>query len=371
MTFDKQELEFNALQYANNRSPMKIEKDAFQLTPIDGGKEYSVNSNEILIKVHSAALNPVDIVLYNSAHPLISYMKGGALQGTGRDYSGTVVAVGDSVTKKLDFNVGDKVCGMYTHPFGKGTVSEYIRLDPFVDSAITNVPENVSLEVACSWPLVYGTAQIMVETAKVETFSESSRVLVIGGATSVGRYVVQLCKNVYNVKDVVAICSASSAETVKSLGANSIIDYKVHPNIFNPVSEYAAEKGKFDAIFDCCGNGDLFQDLPSLLQSNSSSYLTIQGNKKGDYTVASMSHYMKSNLSMFPRIFMNALGLLGYNYAFVMTKPGKWIHDGKKNIELGKVKIQVDSVYKMNDFEEAFTKLRSNRASGKIIISVE
>lgn len=371
MTLESPELTFNAIQYASNRTPLKIEKDSIALTKVDGG--YSVKPCEILIKVHSAALNPVDIVLYNSAHPLISRIKGGALQGIGRDYSGTIVEIGDIAKSKYNFNVSDKVCGLYRHPFGKGTVSEYILLDPSVDPAITKLPKNASFEEAASWPLVYGTALQMIETAGInlEEVGATSRVLVIGGATSVGRYVIQLCKNVYNVKDVVAICSNSSSDMVKSLGADSTIDYKVHPNIFAPVSEYAAQNGKFDAVFDCCGNSDLFTNMSAILKSCSSHYVTIQGDSKGDYETVNMANAVKKNLGLAPRMLKNSLGFLGYKYKLLMLEPGEWIHEGKKNIEDGNVKIQIDSVHKLNDFSVAYERLKSNRASGKIVINLE
>jgi NADPH:quinone reductase-like Zn-dependent oxidoreductase len=63
-------------------------------------------SNNILIKVHAAAINPVDVQLWKS--PILSRL-GGVEKGFGRDYSGVIVKIGDAVT---GWKVGDECFGL-------------------------------------------------------------------------------------------------------------------------------------------------------------------------------------------------------------------------------------------------------------------
>ncbi len=74
-------------------------------------------SNKILVKVHSASLNPLDLVCITRPNRLFSYYND--QQGVGRDYSGTIVAIGDVAAKETKFSIRDNICGMYTHILGK------------------------------------------------------------------------------------------------------------------------------------------------------------------------------------------------------------------------------------------------------------
>jgi NADPH:quinone reductase-like Zn-dependent oxidoreductase len=62
-------------------------------------------ANEILVKVHAASINPVDIQLWRS--PLVAVVAGE--KGMGRDFSGTVVAVGKDVK---GWTEGDDIFGL-------------------------------------------------------------------------------------------------------------------------------------------------------------------------------------------------------------------------------------------------------------------
>jgi len=65
-------------------------------------------ANEILVKVHAASINPVDIQLWRSG--LVGVVAG--TKGMGRDFSGTVVAVGSSVR---GWAVDDDLFGLLFH----------------------------------------------------------------------------------------------------------------------------------------------------------------------------------------------------------------------------------------------------------------
>ncbi len=74
-----------------------VEKDVLPLPP-----------NEILVKVHAASINPCDIQLWRSG--LVAVVAGD--KGMGKDFSGTVVAVGKSVK---GWTEGDQIFGLLFH----------------------------------------------------------------------------------------------------------------------------------------------------------------------------------------------------------------------------------------------------------------
>lgn len=65
-------------------------------------------ANEILVKVIAASINPVDIQLWRS--PLVAAVPGD--KGIGRDFSGTVVAVGSGIKGWAE---GDDIFGLLFH----------------------------------------------------------------------------------------------------------------------------------------------------------------------------------------------------------------------------------------------------------------
>jgi NADPH:quinone reductase-like Zn-dependent oxidoreductase len=109
----------------------------------------TVTGSNILVKVHAAALNPVDWKL----------MKGGVVprllmprvKVPCLDISGTVVATGPKAGKKVQ--IGDHVMAMLD--FSKsGGLTEYTLVE---ESIVVKKPERWSFEQAASWPLVANT----------------------------------------------------------------------------------------------------------------------------------------------------------------------------------------------------------------------
>ena len=90
---------------------------------------------------------------------------------------------------------------------------------------------------------MFGTALLMSKDLKYK----DSKVLVIGGGTSVGRYLVQLAKQ-GGAKEVVVTCSPRTEDVIKSLGADTIIDYTKHKTFFILFLESVKSTGKFDYI---------------------------------------------------------------------------------------------------------------------------
>lgn len=371
--FSSPTLTFKALQYRSNRNEIAPGEAAVALTPAGGA--FDVGPHQVLVKVHLAALNPVDIVLYNSAHPLLARVFGA--QTPGRDYSGTVVSIGAAAAKKTDFKNGDHVCGMYMHPFGAGTLGEYILVDPLVDKAIALAPSNVSMEAALLWPLVYGTAYGMIHSRspRKAPLDRHARVLVIGASTAVGRYLVQMLRHDHDVVDIVGVCLALSEATVKELGVKHVVDYTRFPlGIYAPVEDYVINSGgKFDMIFDCCGNTDFFvHNRIEHVIKTLGDYVTICGDVKYKYSEVNFVNSVWANLYAIGRFLWSALGRLPYTYCFFGTSPaGGWIEHGRQRIESGALKLQVDSVYEFEDYRKAFERLTSNRARGKVVIKVE
>lgn len=359
-------MQYRALKYKDRRAFFIKEEtlDAAQ----NPDSSFVVASSKILVKVHSAALNPIDVMLKNAATPYLF----SADKGFGLDYSGDVVGIGKDAAAKTGLKVGSKVCGMNQHIFGPGTVSDYTLVDPFVKSgaSIQPIPPNITYQEAAAYPLVLGTAESMCSGIHPE--NAKKKFLVLGAGTTLGKLVIQLAKNVYGATEVVATCSPNSENLVRELGADSIIDYTKVKSILLPVLESVAESGRFDVILDCCGNGDLFPEIHNVLQSREEFgfYTSIIGDVKPKFTESyftSMFHQVFGGL----RALRSSLGFLCFYYTMTMIDGSKpWPPKCAQYVADGKVKIAIDSEYSFEDYQKAVDRITSNKAAGKVIINL-
>jgi NADPH:quinone reductase-like Zn-dependent oxidoreductase len=165
---------------------------------------------EILVRVHAASVNPVDVMnresgLFIGQPPFV----------LGWDVSGTVEAVGLSVTL---YAPGDEVFGMLPFPQGHGAYAEY-AVGP--TRVFVRKPDRLDHVQAAAIPMVGLTAwQSLVDTAGV---GEGSRVLINGAAGGIGHLGVQIAKA--RGAHVTALASCANLDFVRSLGADEVIDY--------------------------------------------------------------------------------------------------------------------------------------------------
>ena len=163
---------------------------------------------EVLVRVRAVSVNPVDWKIRSGilqkffpvVFPVI----------TGRDGAGEIMTVGGGAEPSP---VGKRVC--FLAPRGVGTWCDKLVLP---EAEAVPFPESVSFEHAASLPLAGISAWIaIVQTANVVP---GMRVLIHAAAGGVGSLAVQLAR--IRGAEVVATCSQSNVDFVRSLGAEAI-----------------------------------------------------------------------------------------------------------------------------------------------------
>ncbi len=193
---------------------------------------------EILVKVHAAAVNPLDWH-YMRGTPYIMRLGAGLGAPTdsrfGVDFAGTVQAVGKSVTR---FKPGDAVFGG-----GDGAFAEYLTITE--QGAVALKPQNVTFAQAAALPVAAVTAlQALRDKAHVRP---GQRVLINGASGGVGTFAVQIAKSLG--AEVTAVCSTRNVALVQSLGATHVIDYTKE--------DFTRGAQRYDVIVDAVGNHPL------------------------------------------------------------------------------------------------------------------
>lgn len=358
--------EFKAVTYTNRNDPLSITTTTLPVTTGPDGT-YSVAGDKVLVKVKLASLNPVDNFLRSAAIPYLFR----AAKGFGTDYSGDVVAIGADAAAKTGLAVGDAVCGLNSDPFGKGTLAEYVLVDPFqqLGCTIHKKPKSLSYQQAAAYPLVFGTAQTMFDHSDCK---DLKKVLILAAGTSVGKFLVQLAKQVYGVPEIVVTCSGTTEPEARELGATEVINYREYKLILNPVLDSVKKSGKFDLILDSAGNGDLFDNMLDILRSKQEggTYVTIVGDIKPAFSESMFSMLFANYKSQF-RAVWGMLGRLPYKYVFHMLPPdAEWAAKLARYFDEKDIKVVIDSVYPFEKFQDGLDRLVSNKARGKVVIDI-
>ncbi|KAH8588153.1 hypothetical protein B0O99DRAFT_525532 [Bisporella sp. PMI_857] len=336
-----------AWKYSNNGTPSNVlSLDAKFPAP------QAPTGGELLIRVSHAALNPVGAVTMATVPSIIRRCP--AVPEI--DFSGVVVAAGP--TAPVQFPAGARICGSYTvavNRKGLGSLAEYIVVSEET-AGLSRVPEGLDMAQAAGLHCTGQTAVSMCERAGIKG---GERVLVNGASGGVGTMVVQVLKAM-GCKEVVAVCSERNAEAVLKLGADEVIDYKVH----SPLTEYLAGKyagQPFDFIFDTQGVQDLYQNSPNYLKE-SGMHINIGVN---------------DGLKTFLRWGQNAwlppaIGGVPRKYVMFNTvldsKTGGVLAD---MVEQKRVRPVIAEHFEMEDALKAYDLLLSQRAQGKIIVKVQ
>jgi NADPH:quinone reductase-like Zn-dependent oxidoreductase len=289
----------------------------------------SASPGKLLIKVHAAAINPVDYKL--ASMPVVGWFKRGS--GVGLDFSGTVEAVPKDHSGP--FKLGDEVYGNST-----GTLAEYCLADP---GEISGKPKGMGHAEAASLVTAGLTSLQALQTGGTKS---GSNVLVIGASGGCGSTGVQIAKALG--AKVTGICGTSSIDFVKSLGADEVIDY-------NDKTALDALKGaRFDVIYD------------TVTSPEDTDYSFLKPALKSDARWVAINGFA----SDWARKLLPLIGERA-NYNLITTR-----HDGAdletlaRMVEDGKLKAVVAGTYKLEekDVWEAFEKLKSRRTKGKQVV---
>ncbi len=253
----------------------------------------------------------------------------------GLDVAGTVVAVGQGVTR---FSVGDEVFG-----FGRGTFAEYAvaRQDK-----LARKPVNLSFEHAAVVPVSALTAlQALTDTGHV---AAGQKVLITGASGGVGSFAVQLASALG--AEVTGVCSTAKLDLVRSLGATHVIDYTR--------DDFAAGAHRYDLIIDIAGNPDLARLRRALTPAGAA--VIVGGEDGGNWTgigrqfrALALSPFLRQRLTM-----------------VTAKQRSSDLERLAKLIEAGTVTPTVDRTYPLAQTPDAMRYLQAGNAQGKVAITI-
>ena len=249
----------------------------------------------------------------------------------GSDLSGEVVATGRNVTL---FGAGDSVYATSTR---FGAHAEYKCLS--ADGPVATKPVNLTHAEAATIPTGAYNALHFLRRANLQA---GQRVLVNGAGGAIGVMAVQLAR--YFGAQVTAVDSADKLDLLRSIGADSVIDYRV--------DDFTRTGQTWDVIFDVFGNSPYSRCIKALEPAG---------------------YYLLGNPRLLPMlrgIFTTRMSDKTVVFAFAAPCAAD-LDFIRELIEDERVKAVVDRIYPMEQFIDAHTYVDSGRKMGSVVMAMD
>lgn len=295
--------------------------------------------NEILIKVHAAAVNDYDWSLVQGK-PFIYRLFFGLTKPKrpipGMELAGVVEEAGASATL---FKAGDEVYGDISH-YGFGSFAEYICIN---EKAVVHKPAGMPFEEAAA----ISHASMLAYQAIIEkgTIQQGQKILINGAGGGVGTFGLQISK-IFNA-EVTGVDTGDKLKMMRSLGFNHIIDYKKE--------DFTKNGRNYDLVIDAKTTLSPFAYLRSL--TTHGKYVTVGGDVRRLLQILLVKFW----INKFSKKSLHIVALKS-------NRDLAYIHE---LYAAGKIKLVMDGPYQLSEVPKAIQHFGEGKHKGKVIIRVK
>jgi NADPH:quinone reductase-like Zn-dependent oxidoreductase len=309
--------------------------DVLEVNDID---KPEINDDAVLVRVHAAAAGKGDWLTVQGL-PYVARLRYGLPNPKhkvpGFDVAGRVEAVGSNASQ---LQPGDEVFG-----WCDGSFAEYASVP---QSQLAPKPTNLSFEQAAAVPISgFAALQALRDTGQVQP---GQQVVVIGASGGVGSFAVQLAKAFG--AEVTGVCSTKSADMVRSLGADHVVDYTQE--------DFTRTGQHYDLILEMAGNRPL-ADLRRALTPKGT--LVLVGGSGGRWFMGTGRTLRAVLVSPF----------VGQRLRSFLSKPrGEDLVVLQELLEAGKLTPVIDRTFPLSETPEAIRYVGEQSTQGKTVITV-
>ncbi len=311
--------------------------DVLQLQEVE---KPAPEDNEVLIKIHAASINSWDWeLLRGTPYPnrlMFGLLRPRKINILGCDIAGRIETVGKKV-KQLQ--PGDEVFGDISQ-CGWGGFAEYVCAS---ENALAIKPATMTFEQVAAVPQAAVLALQGLRQGKIQS---GQKVLINGAGGGMGSFAIQLAK--WFGAEVTGVDSTNKLESMRSLGADHIIDFTRE--------DFTKNGHYYDLILDVMAQHSFFEYKRAL--SPEGVFIMVGGTM----SLASLLLIMRPIIS---KISSKKMGLL-------LHKPDISDLDFLKTLfESGKVMPVIDKRFKLEEIPDAHQYIEDGLKSGNVIINVQ
>lgn len=307
-----------------------------------------ISADEVLVKVRTAGVNPLDNMIVKGEVKLIVPYKFPLVMGN--EFCGIIEKLGSNVK---GFAVGDRVYARM--PLDKiGAFAEYTAIDY---RAIAKVPEYLSDEEAAAVPL---TALTALQAYELMGLKQGDTLFISGGTGSVGAMAIPIAKSLGAT--VYTNGSADNEARVLALGVDRFIDYKKE--------DYAEMLSDVDCVLDTLGERELAKELSVLKQGGS--IVSLRAMPNGEFAKRSdMCTIKQFVFTMAGSKFDKMAAAKGQKYYFIFVhEDGEGLRRVSEIFAEKQIAAAVDGVFSLDEVNKALQKVAAGGSKGKTIIKI-
>lgn len=309
----------------------------------------TVKDDEVLVKIMTAAVNPVDNMIVREQVKLIVPYKTPLVMGN--EFAGIVERAGSAVSS---FHPGDRVYGRM--PLKKiGAFAQYAAIKA---AALARIPDFLSFEQASCVPL---TALTAMQAFEIMHAKAGESIFISGGTGSLGAMAIPIAHRLG--MHVYTNGNGENEARVRKLGAEKFIDYKKE-NYVNVLSGV-------DHVLDTLGEREIPNEFRILKQGGS--LVSLRGLPNGRFAARSgMPFYKRILFQAAGRKYDRMAAVKGQTYDFLFVH-----EDGRQLAQIGQMfdkehplETSIDTIYSLDQINQAMEKVRSGKSRGKTILSI-
>ncbi|WP_207423897.1 zinc-dependent alcohol dehydrogenase family protein [Desertivirga brevis] len=310
-----------------------------------------IGANEVLVRTTAVSLQYLDLVVVegvmapNLPLPHVPVSEG----------IGVVEQVGANVNR---WKKGDRVLIPFIPRWQGGKISSYANqvrtglqtpgtLAEFTvqpEDTLVSAPENLTDEESAALSVAGLTAWAsLVNQAGIK----AGQTILVQGSGGVSLFALLIAK-AFGLKVIATTGSKTKEQLLLDLGADAVINYQEVPKWSAEVKRLNGGIG-VDVTLDVGGNETIEQSILSVREHG---YVGIAGFLTGS----------KIAIDIFPLI-INYIRLQGYSVGHAQE-----LAELVQAIERNNIRPVIDSIYSIHQVQEAFQKLKSGTAFGKIVI---
>nr|POE93211.1 zinc-type alcohol dehydrogenase-like protein c16a3.02c [Quercus suber] len=294
-----------------------------------------------LVQILATALNPVD---YKPAEaPLFGSLLVRKPATPGIDISARIIVpAAGSPLKPGQFVVG----GATNNPFAGGGLAEFTATG---QDLLMPLPDGVDPVDAAGIPVAGLTAyQTIVPHVK-----KGDHLLLNGGSGGVGVFGIQIAKTIG--VHVTVTCSTRNIELCKQLGADEVVDYTAG----DVARQLSALKYKFDHVIDNVGSDHTLYWRAHEYTRVGALYVNVASSPAlSDLWFMVQARFLPSFLGGGKRKLM---GFFAQQKLEDIQQLAAWVQEGQ-------IKPVIDSKFAFEQAPDAFRRLKTGRARGKILV---
>lgn len=305
-------------------------------------------NTQVLVNIKTSALNRADILQRRGFY---APPKGFPERILGLEFAGEVAEIGQNVK---DFKVGERVFGITAG----GANAEFILTD---ESILAKIPKNLSFTEAATIPEAFITAHDAVFTQG--NLREGETLLIHAIGSGVGLAALQLAK-AKNIKVFGTSRTADKLEKCNKFGLDFGIvtdtdSVLTNPKIFAELINYNTDDKGVDVILDLVGASYFAANMESLALKGRLILVGLVGGREANFNLG---------MALAKRAKIIGTVLRSRSAKEKAEATNAFIKEVLPLLAEGKVKPNLDKVFKFEDVREAHEYLESNESFGKVVL---